>query len=149
MSKVANHPIARAVRIDKLSLSALTATLLAYLRDDVISVVPVWAMISENVDAIGDRARNWNRFLGNKHEVVEGYSAVGGGSLPDQQLPTWLLSIDPSPDGPDFLSATLRNAHKPVVSRIENDRILLDPRTVLHDQDDELLDVIKSVLIRT
>ncbi len=149
VSKVANHPIARAVRIDKLSLSALTATLLAYLRDDVISVVPVWAMISEKVDAIGDRARNWNRILGNKYEVVEGYSTVGGGSLPDQQLPTWLLSIDPSPDGSDSLSAALRNAYKPVISRIENDRILLDPRTVLHDQDDELLDVIKSVLLRT
>ena len=95
VSKLERHPLARAVRIDKLNLAALTATLLHYLKEEAESEIPVWRMISASEEAIKDRALDWKERLGPDvpAEVRPSRSAVGGGSLPGETLPTWTLSV--------------------------------------------------------
>jgi L-seryl-tRNA(Ser) seleniumtransferase len=75
---------------------------------------------------------------------MEGRSTVGGGSLPEETLPTWLLALEG--DNPDGLAARLRQASTAVIARIQDDRVVLDPRTVLDEQEDHLLDILASEL---
>ncbi len=134
------HPLARALRADKLCLAGLQATLMHYLRDEATTHIPVWRMIAAPVEELERRARRWQRALrraGIRAEVVEGRSTVGGGSLPGETLPTRLLAL-PVPD-PDRTAAALRRGDPPVVARIEEDRLVLDPRTVLPEEEDALL----------
>ncbi len=141
------HPLARALRADKLCLAALQATLLHYLKDEATREVPVWRMIAAPPDEIGLRARAWQRRLrraGIAAEVAEGRSTVGGGSLPGQTLPTRLLAL-PVAD-PDGLAARLRAGAPPVVARIEEGRLVLDPRTVLTREEHELLRAVEEAV---
>ena len=148
VSRLARHPLARAVRIDKLSLAALTATLLHYLKGESLEKVPIWRMISTPVDALEERARSWQKSVGDTAQVVQGLSAIGGGSLPGESIPTWLLSIGAqgTTEGAQGLAKRLREADTPVIARIEDDRVLLDPRTVLPTEEDALLASLKSTL---
>ncbi|MCC7207401.1 MAG: L-seryl-tRNA(Sec) selenium transferase, partial [Anaerolineae bacterium] len=130
------HPMARALRADKLCLAGLVATLEHYRRGDAPAHVPVWQMISMPLDAIAARAESWSSRLGGS--VVHGQSAVGGGSLPGETLPTALLALDPG-DATGF-AARLRRADTPVIARIADGRVLLDPRTVLPGQDEALIE---------
>ena len=134
---VSRHPLARALRIDKLSLAGLVATLLHYVRGEAEAEIPVWRMIGLSLKDIESRARAWMRGLEEHADVVEGLSTIGGGSLPGETLPTRLLSLDGRASGQsvDELARRLRSAAPPVVGRIEDDRLLLDPRTVLPEED--------------
>jgi L-seryl-tRNA(Ser) seleniumtransferase len=137
------HPLARALRADKLCLAALQATLLHYLKDEAAQKVPVWQMIATPLEEIEHRARRWRRALaraGRPAEIVDGRSTVGGGSLPGETLPTRLVAL--AVDNPDELAAALRAANPPVIARIEEDRLVLDPRTVLAEEERELLRVV-------
>ena len=134
------HPLARALRADKLCLAALSATLTHYLKREAEQEVPVWRMISMPLDEIAKRAKQWARKLkqaGLKAEVIEGRSTVGGGSLPEETLPTWLVAIES--DSPDVLAARLRCSEPPVIARIEEERLVLDPRTVMEGEEKALL----------
>jgi len=129
------HPLARALRMDKLDLAALAATLVHYLKGEAIQKVPVWRMISMPLNAIqahADEFAQQLRAVSFDASVIDGQSTVGGGSLPGETLPTKLVALNvASPD--DFL-ARLRRGDPPVVARIENDRVLIDLRTVIdHD----------------
>ncbi|MFW5713783.1 MAG: L-seryl-tRNA(Sec) selenium transferase [Brevefilum sp.] len=126
------HPLARALRADKLALAGITANLLHYLKDEVTEKVPVWRMISRPLDEIKSTAENWQGYL-SIGEVVSGFSTVGGGSLPTEEMPTFLLAL--SPENPDTLMRKLRQAPSPIIARIEDNRVLLDPRTVLPEQE--------------
>ncbi len=140
------HPLARALRPDKLCLAGLQATLMHYLKDEATAQVPVWRMIATPLEEIARRARRWRRRLrqaGVRAEVVDGRSTVGGGSLPGETLPTKLLAL-PVAD-PDRLAAALRTDDPPVVARIEAGRLVLDPRTVLPGEERELLRVVAEV----
>lgn len=135
------HPLARALRADKLTYAALHATLLHYQRNEAQEQVPVWRMIAMPLAAIEARAAAWAQRLGG--QVIPGESAVGGGSLPGTTLPTALLALDPpAPDG--FLEA-LRRAEPPVIARIAQDRVLFDPRTVLPEEDEALLAILEGL----
>ena len=136
------HPLARALRVDKLTYAALIATLQHYRRGEAVECIPVWQMISSSLDGIHERARRWSAAVGGA--VIEGESTVGGGSLPGATLPTALLAIDC--DAPDTLTARLRQASPPVVARIADGRVLLDPRTVLPEQDEALLQALQSAI---
>ena len=140
------HPLARALRADKLCLVGLQATLLHYLKDEVTDQVPVWRMIATPLTDIEQRARRWQRALrhaGVAADTVDGESTVGGGSLPGETLPTKLVAL---PDlHPDRLAAALRAADPPVVARIEDGRLVLDPRTVLLEEEQDLLSVVLEV----
>ncbi|MEA3342215.1 MAG: L-seryl-tRNA(Sec) selenium transferase [Chloroflexota bacterium] len=140
------HPLARALRADKLCLTGLQATLLHYLKDEATERVPIWRMISMELDEIERRARRWRRALrraGVEAEIVDGESTIGGGSLPGETLPTKLVALEAA--HPDQLAAALRAADPPVIARIEENRLVLDPRTVLSDEDRELLRIVTAM----
>ncbi|HEY3188962.1 MAG TPA: L-seryl-tRNA(Sec) selenium transferase [Solirubrobacteraceae bacterium] len=150
IDRLKRHPLARAVRLDKASIAGLEATLHHYVRGEATRAVPVWRMIALGVGQIAARAEGWRGALaaaGVRAEVVASESAVGGGSLPGETLPTRALAV--SPDGSaEALARRLRRADPPLVARIERDRVLIDPRTVLPEWDgavrDHLLQFARS-----
>ena len=103
-------------------------------------------MISDSPDCIRKRAHRWSEIVGDRSSVLESKSAIGGGSLPGATLPTFALSIAPGTQGADRLAAMLRNGSIPVVARIDNDHVLLDPRTVLPSQEQLLLKALTESL---
>jgi L-seryl-tRNA(Ser) seleniumtransferase len=139
VAKLKKHPLARAIRADKLCLAALSATLLHYLKDEAEVMIPVWRMISMPAAHMGQRAAAWAQALG-RGEVIAGESTVGGGSLPGETLPTFLLAI--SGRGPDRLLAHLHKASPAVIARLQDERVVFDPRTVLPEEEADLLKAI-------
>jgi L-seryl-tRNA(Ser) seleniumtransferase len=140
------HPLARALRADKLCLAGLQATLLHYAKDEATDRIPVWRMIAQPLAEIERRAHRWRQALrraGIAVEIEDGESTVGGGSLPGETLPTKLIALPVK--HPDQLSAALRAADPPVIARIEGDRLVLDPRTVLSEEKQALLRIVTSV----
>jgi L-seryl-tRNA(Ser) seleniumtransferase len=133
---IKKHPLSRAVRADKLCLAALSATLLHYLKDEAEREIPIWRMMALTPEQVCQTAENWAKKLG-QGEVIPGESTIGGGSLPDESLPTFLLALDGK--NPDRFLKKLRRQIPPIIARTERDRILLDPRTVLPEQDGALL----------
>jgi L-seryl-tRNA(Ser) seleniumtransferase len=147
VTQLSRHPLARASRIDKMTMAALTATLLHYLKEEHFEKVPVWRMISRSQDAIRQSALAWREAIGRGTTVVETASTIGGGSLPGDTLSTWALQLHP-PKGinVDSLALALRTAATPVIGRIEDDALLLDPRTVLQEQESALIESVVSAL---
>jgi L-seryl-tRNA(Ser) seleniumtransferase len=143
VAKLKKHPLARAIRADKLCLAALSATLLHYLKDEAECEIPIWHMIAAQPESIRARARSWVESLG-QGAVISGQSTVGGGSLPGETLPTWLLSLNVP--HPNRTLARLREADPPIIARLEEDRLVLDPRTVLPEQEESLLIGIRNAL---
>jgi L-seryl-tRNA(Ser) seleniumtransferase len=141
IDKLKKHPLARAIRPDKLCLAALAITLLHYLKDEALEKIPIWKMISIPPDVLKKRAQAWADQLG-YGEVIPSRSTVGGGSLPEETLPTWALALDT--DKPNNLSKRLRLETPAIITRIEEDRVLLDPRTVLPEQEEILLQVLAT-----
>ncbi len=140
IARLRQHPLARAIRPDKLCLAALSATLMHYLKGEALEKIPVWRMISTPVEALGKRVTRWAAALqpiGLPCEVVDGQSVVGGGSLPGESLPTKLLAIRVA--SPDAAAKRLRMGNPPVIVRREEDYLLVDPRTVLERDEKELL----------
>jgi L-seryl-tRNA(Ser) seleniumtransferase len=145
VAKIKRHPLARAVRADKVCLAGITATLLHYLKDEAEREIPIWRMIAATPEQIKARAEGWAKELGQGKAIV-GESTVGGGSLPGESLPTFLLSLVVK--SPDKFLEKLRQQQPPIIARTENDRVLLDPRTVLPEQEGALLVGLKNVLGR-
>ncbi len=143
IAKIRKHPLARAVRADKTCLAGLTATLLHYLKDEADREIPIWRMMSLTPKQVKGRAEAWRLEL-RQGQVVEGESTVGGGSLPGESMPTYLLSL--TVKSPDKFLKKLRDQHPPIIARTENDRVLLDPRTVLPEQEGALLVGVKNAL---
>ena len=142
VGRLKRHPLARALRVDKLTYAALLATLEHYRREEALTHIPVWRMIARPLDEIQARAGDWARVT--PGDVLPGESTIGGGSLPGASLPTALLAI--AADSPDRLAEKLRAADPPVIARIAGDKVLLDPRTVLPAQEADLLRVLRTVL---
>jgi L-seryl-tRNA(Ser) seleniumtransferase len=145
VARLRKHPLARALRVDKITLAGLEATLLHYLKDEVETHVPVWRMISMSEPQLRARAEGWTAQLRQarlKSETVQGRSTIGGGSLPGETLPTWLVSIHPRSEDAGHMAARLRSALVPVIARVEEGSLLLDPRTVLDGQDGLLLEEV-------
>ena len=144
--RLERHPLARAVRIDKMSLAGLTATVLHYLKQEAEAEVPIWKMISAGEQGIKDRATRWKTQLSIPGEVISGRSAIGGGSLPGETLPTWVLALSCEGDAgsPERVMRRLREAVPPVIARIEDDRVILDPRTVTPDDEEALLTALRE-----
>jgi L-seryl-tRNA(Ser) seleniumtransferase len=139
IARIRKHPLARAVRADKVALAGITVTLLHYLKDEAEREIPIWRMISMDREQVRARAEAWRDELG-QGEVIESESTVGGGSLPGESMGTWVLALDVK--SPDKFMARLRSSNPPVIARTENDCVLLDPRTVLPEQETDLLMVV-------
>jgi L-seryl-tRNA(Ser) seleniumtransferase len=146
VDRLRRHPLARALRMDKVTIAALTATLVHYLRGEAMEKLPVWRMISAPLSDIQRRARRWVRAIGEPAKIVDGRSMVGGGSLPEESLPTKLVAIPGDGAYVTDLARRLRLSDPPVVARIERDALLLDPRTVLPRQDSTVVQAVKTAL---
>ena len=147
VTRLARHPLARAVRIDKLSLASLTATLVHYLKGEAEQEVPVWRMISAKPDALRERAEGWRAALSGQFTVSGSRSAIGGGSLPGETLPTWVLTLDAAglAGGAETVMKRLREGRPPVVARVEDESVLFDTRTVGPDEDEALLAALRGL----
>ena len=149
VDRVMKHPLARAVRVDKMTLAALIATLDLYLTQS-LAGLPVWDMLGASPESIADRARAWQSRLkerGTAVDVVAAKSTVGGGSLPGEQLPTTAIALSPRRGGAADLLRRLREHEPPVIGRIVEERVLLDPRTVLPGEDDVIVEAVIGALV--
>lgn len=145
IGRLRKHPLARALRVDKTTLAGLEATLLAYLHERATDEIPVWRMIAAPPDVLRRRAEALIARIGADHaEVVGCTSAVGGGALPGETLPSFAVALRAAQ--PDALAQALRHGQPPVVGRIAEGRLLLDVRTVLPEQETALVDVVMKGL---
>ena len=144
------NPLMRAMRVDKMTLAALHATLLLY-RDPetVMTQVPILRMLSMPIanlkmraDKIADQIKHSNAVQ--DCEVVEEQSMLGGGSLPTQKIPTWCVSIAAN-GSIDSLAEQLRKNEPAIMGRVQKDRLMLDMRTVDVSDDSELVEVFNAI----
>jgi L-seryl-tRNA(Ser) seleniumtransferase len=142
---VRGHPLARAVRIDKLSLAALEATLKLY-RDPALArrELPVLAMLSASQVELERRARVLAEATGG--EIVASTARVGGGALPLLELSGPAVALHGGSAGVDALAQALRAADPAVIGRIQHDRLLLDPRTLTDEEAEEAALAVRAVL---
>ncbi len=143
IAELRRFPLLRALRVDKMTLAALDATLRSYERGQAVADIPVWRMIAAPLETLRARAEAWRDRLiahGLPATTQPGESAVGGGSLPGETLPTVVLAL--ASPAPDALAHRLRAADQPLICRIQADRLLFDPRTVLPETDNDLIATI-------
>ena len=145
IDRMRRHPLMRALRPDKLTLAALSATLLHYWKGEAPRAIPVWRMIAAGPAELEARARSWAAALqadGIPAAVCPARSTVGGGSLPGETLPSTALVLRPA--DPEAFAARLRRAQPPVVARIQEGAVWFDARTVLPEQEADLLKAIRQ-----
>jgi len=145
VDKLKRHPLARAMRMDKTRLAGLAATLIHYLKGEAITKIPVWRMIAAAPEEIARRAGRWAKAFGGGAKVIPGETMVGGGSLPGGSLPTKLVAIGGGGKKVQSISRKLRLREVPVIGRMEKDELLLDPRTVLPEEDEIVIKALREV----
>jgi L-seryl-tRNA(Ser) seleniumtransferase len=148
------NPMCRALRVDKATLAGLEATLRLYRDPDAaLREIPVLRMLSTPLDVLEDRARRLAGLLeesgAGEVEVRPGRGAVGGGTYPGVELDSWTVHLPPGPEGADARARALRTGVPPVVGRIEEERVVLDLRTVAPEEDGLVLERIRGVLGET
>jgi L-seryl-tRNA(Ser) seleniumtransferase len=140
-------PLARAVRSDKFTLAALEATLALYREPErARAEIPVLRMLTGDVAEIRHRGEALRKDVGKDAELIEGESEVGGGSFPGAKLKTWLLAIHPQHLPPNTLAERLRGNAPPIVARIADDRVVLDPRTIFPDELEAVARAVRAAL---
>ena len=151
IDKLKKHPLARAVRIDKVTLAGLVVTLIHYLKGEAVAKIPVWRMISTPVEEIEQRAGLWTKTLGDLAQVIPGETMIGGGSLPGGTLPTRLVAVGgggkKGRSMAQMMSKRLRHREIPVIGRISEDILLLDPRCVLPEEDPIVLQALQDLAV--
>ena len=153
VEKIRKHPLYRALRVDKIIYAALAATLEAFRRETALQEIPVLKMLSMTGDELAARTRhfahNLDKKFGENHnlkfEVIEGKSVIGGGSAPDVQPPTTLLALKHRQMSVSNLERNLRLSSPPVITRILEDKVLIDLRTVSENEEIELLEVLTRI----
>jgi L-seryl-tRNA(Ser) seleniumtransferase len=156
VERIRRNPLFRALRVDKLTIAALEVTLKAYLRG-AYDEIPALRMIRNSPDEIARRASSLLNRIGNSLpkdvavEIRAGFSVIGGGSTPDQQLPTHLIAISSSQHSASQIEERLRESDEgvPVIARIEDDRLVLDLRTVSADEEPELVSALTAAFAVT
>ena len=145
VARMRSNPLFRALRVDKLTYAALEATLLAYVRQD-YNAIPALRMMRESVEEIGARAEKIVRDLSATFhaEIVDGESVIGGGAAPGATIKTRLLALSLEGINAEQLATRLRNSDPPVIARVEEDRVVLDLRTVFPEQDAVVLSALLS-----
>jgi L-seryl-tRNA(Ser) seleniumtransferase len=149
LSRIRSHPLMRALRVDKMTYAALEATLLEYARGRAQTTVPVARMLTATAKEIGARAATLvERLSGHERfaaSIVDGVSTVGGGGAPGSALPTSLVQLTARDASAATLEARLRGQRPPIVARIEDNRVVLDLRTVLPEQDGQLAELLAGL----
>jgi L-seryl-tRNA(Ser) seleniumtransferase len=149
IARAERHPLARALRIDKLSLAALHATLALY-RDPELArrEIPVLSMLEAGDAELQTRAERLLATLDGRAEIVRADARVGGGALPLLKLHGPVVAVDPAPDTAEALVARLRRQPLPVIARIQRGRVLLDPRTLTDGEAAEVGELVAQALSR-
>ena len=142
VGRIARHPLARAIRIDKMTLAALNATLRSYVRGAATDELPILRMMAATLDELADVAKQWSREIDS--EVVDGRTVIGGGSAPGQTLSTRRLMIT-ARLSVEAVAEKMRRYDPPVIGRIEEERFFLDPRTVLPEERDAVAGALVEV----
>jgi L-seryl-tRNA(Ser) seleniumtransferase len=149
VDRIRKHPLMRALRVDKMTYAALEATLAEYAAGRAAATIPVQRMLTMTTREIRIRADALVTEIGHlpgwRAELVAGMSAIGGGSAPGVELPTSLVAIAKDGLTPDALEERLRHLTPPVIARIEHERLLLDLRTVMPEQDHTLIALLRQV----
>lgn len=146
VQEIARHPMARALRADKATLAGLAATLRHYLRGTAEEEIPVWWSMSRSTEWLRNRVLSWKSQLGvDGLEVIETESVVGGGSLPGRTLPSYALAFRPSGGSMDGIARRLRTGSPAVFPRIVDDRVAIDARTVLEDEDKLVVSAVRNL----
>jgi L-seryl-tRNA(Ser) seleniumtransferase len=149
VTRIRTHPLMRALRVDKMTYAALETTLTEYAAGRATTTIPVQRMLTMSVGEIRARAEALASRMNQRPEwranLLDGASTVGGGSAPGVQLPTCLVALEKNGVSPDTLEERLRRLTPPIIARIERDRLVLDLRTVLPDQDALLAALLDGV----
>jgi len=143
IAKLSKHPLLRVLQLDKLNLTALTSTLMHYLKDDIERSIPVYQMLAITPEQVRVRATYWAEEL-KIGRVIPGYSSVGGEYLTDARLPTYLLALKVAQ--PIRFLKQLQKINAPILGRVENDLVVFDPRTVFPEQDGSFLVGLSNTL---
>jgi L-seryl-tRNA(Ser) seleniumtransferase len=152
VESIQKNPVARAVRVDKLTIAAFEATLMEYLdMEGARKAVPVLAMLFQSPEELRSRANKiaagLRKALGKeKVDVVKDSSKAGGGSLPEMDFPTFAVSLRPSGISVNELESRLRNRPTPVIARIKDQALLLDARTIRNQEIGEVVRAVSSSL---
>jgi L-seryl-tRNA(Ser) seleniumtransferase len=133
IARLAKHPLMRAIRLDKLAIAAMQATLQSYVTQTAPIDIPIWQMISQSSATLYQRATTITQTLPAPWQVQACTSTIGGGSLPGETLPSWAL-VCPHPH-PDLLAQQLRHAPIPIIGRIQDGALWLDLRSVAPSDD--------------
>ena len=148
---IKRHPMTRAMRVDKMTLAGLASTLRLYRDTDEANLhIPLLAMLSTSEENLRLRAERLAQQIAAEDHIatavpVEGTSTLGGGTLPEQYLPTWCVAIQPQSGSIDELSQKLRTGKNAIFGRISQEQLLLDLRTVLPRYDVQLVDAISAL----
>ncbi len=151
VEQLERHPIARALRVGKLTLAALAATLRLYRDSEKAQLaIPLLRLLSTSVENLKNRAERLAPQMAaagvvEQAEVVAGVTYLGGGSVPTQELSTWCVALKPAGISVDRLAAALRSGTPSVVGRVQQDRLLLDLRSVLPRQDTQLIVALEAL----
>jgi L-seryl-tRNA(Ser) seleniumtransferase len=145
------HPLLRALRLDKMFIAGLENVLLYYLKGEATKSIPAWQMISTSLDALKKRAENIKVGLeksGISIAIKENKSTVGGGSLPGETLPTIVISVESvssADTSADCQAKLFREQSPPIIGRIEEEKFVLDLRTIFPHQDELIIKAIKNI----
>src|SRR6185503_4124296 len=152
IERMRTHPLYRSLRADKFRIAALEATLDSYARGNASSEIPTHKLISISLAEMKART---DHFVASLHEqklpekirveISEGESAIGGGAAPTSRLQTALISIRHDDLTPNQIQASLRHSHPPVIARIEDDRVLIDLRTVLPEEEPDVAAAVRGL----
>ncbi|MGI6486676.1 MAG: L-seryl-tRNA(Sec) selenium transferase [Tepidanaerobacteraceae bacterium] len=151
ISTIKHHPLARALRIDKLTLAALESVLALY-RDEELDKIPIIKLLKRTPQEMQQMAQEFadrlNKVLRDKGttEVLDDYSQVGGGSLPDVDMPTKTVALNLRDYTAKEISAMLRMMEVPVIGRIKNDRFMFDVRTMNEDDISKTIELVEGLL---
>ncbi len=151
IDKITKHPLTRALRVDKMTLAALAATLRLYRSPDTATeAVPLLQLLNTSTENLQNRAERLAIQLREVEgiasaEAVEDRSYLGGGSVPTQELPTWCVALTSAQESVDQLARKLRTGKSAVFGRIQQDQLLLDLRAVFAHQDMEILEAVQNI----
>ncbi|WP_312940530.1 L-seryl-tRNA(Sec) selenium transferase [Oscillibacter sp.] len=149
LSLLREHPLYRAMRVDKMVLAALEATLRAYVEETAETELPTLAMLAVSPETLRMRAQRLcalAREVGANAEVIPGEDQVGGGSVPTQTLPSFAVAVMPARGGVAALEAAMRLRERPIIGRVAHDRYLLDARTLREDEFSCIVDALRECL---
>jgi L-seryl-tRNA(Ser) seleniumtransferase len=151
IDKLNKHPMARALRVDKLTLAALWATLRLYRKPEIARQrIPLLSLLGTSIENLRNRAERLAPQMAaaetlESAETIDSTTFLGGGSIPTQQIPTCCIALKPTSMSVDRLATSLRTGRPSVVGRIQDERLLLDLRTVMPRQDQALVDAVAAV----